>query len=325
MNAAIYDSVNAINPTHTIYHTDARVAFPDASMASADAAAAQAAHDIAVRLYTNTDDVTAFNKLLDDQLGAITDGPAEEAGKALGAYVADQIWTWRLTDGSGATVPYVQRFEPGQWRPTPPSFALTPATPQWPFVTTFALKTGDQFRAGPPPALTSDAYTSAYEQGKSPGSFGPTARTAEQTQIALFWAGVGVTNAGVSIWNQITETVSVAPHLSLADNARLYAQMTVASADAFIAMFDTKYEYNFWRPVTAIRAADTDGNSATIQDPNWTPLIATPNHPSYGSNHSVHSRAAAEALAAFFGTDQVSFSATWGPWTRAFNKITDAT
>src|SRR5262249_29246595 len=91
-----------------------------------------------------------------------------------------------------------------------------------------------------------------------------------------------------------------------------------------IAMFDTKYEYNFWRPVTAIRAADTDGNSATIQDPNWTPLIATPNHPSYGSNHSVHSRAAAEALAAFFGTDQVSFSATWGPWTRSFNKFTDA-
>src|SRR5262249_27126559 len=136
--------------------------------------------------------------------------------------------------------------------------------------------------------------------------------------------GVGVTNAGVAIWNQITETVSVAHNLSLAENARLYAQMTVASADAFIAMFDTKYEYNFWRPVTAIRAGDTDGNPNTIPDSTWTPLIATPNHPSYGSNHSVHSRAAAETLAAFFGTDQVSFSATWGPWERSFNKFTDA-
>ena len=123
-----------------------------------------------------------------------------------------------------------------------------------------------------------------------------------------------MSNAGVAIWNQITETVATAHDLSLAENARLFAQVNVANADAFIARFDAKYTYNFWRPVTAIRAADTDGNPDTLPDSTWTPLIATPNHPSYGSNHSTQSRAAAEALAAFFGTDQVSFTATWAGW-----------
>src|SRR4029077_12883556 len=169
----------------------------------------------------------------------------------------------------------------------------------WPGVTPFALDSGDQFRAGPPPALTSDAYTAAFAQVKSIGAVNSTTRTPEQTEIARFWADPA-SNSGVAIWSQITETVSKAHNLTLAENARLYAQVGVANADAFIASFDVKYTYNFWRPVTAIRAADTDGNPATVPDSNWTPLINTPNHPSYGSNHSTQSRAAAEALAAFF-------------------------
>jgi hypothetical protein len=118
--------------------------------------------------------------------------------------------------------------------------------------------------------------------------------------------------------------VAVEHHLSLADSARLFAQVNVASADAFIASFDAKYTYNFWRPVTAIRAADTDGNPKTVADSTWTPLIVTPNHPSYGSNHATQSRAAAEALAAFFGTDQVRFTATWDGVTRSYRKFTEA-
>src|SRR5262249_26265955 len=155
------------------------------------------------------------------------------------------------------------------------------------------------------------------------GSINSTTRTAEQTEIALFW-GIGPSNGGVAIWNQITQTVAADHHLSLADTARLFAPVGVANADAFIASFDAKDTYNYWRPVTAIRAADTDGNSATVQDATWTPLITTPFHPSYTSNHSTQSRAAAEALAAFFGTDQVSFTATGAGMTRSFKKFTDA-
>src|SRR5262249_10366434 len=167
--------------------------------------------------------------------------------------------------------------DPGDWQPTPPNPPGTqPATPQWPLVTPFALKEGDQFRPGPPPALTSADYTRAFREVKALGGDGittPSTRTPEQPEIALFWAGLGVSNAGVGIWNQITQTVAAEHHLSLADTARLFAQVGVANADAFIASFDTKYTYNYWRPVTAIRAADTDGNPSTIQDSTCTPLI----------------------------------------------------
>jgi hypothetical protein len=326
MGAAVYDAVNAIHPTHTVFHVDA-TAFPDVATASADAAAAQAAHDVAYGLYTQAADRARFDALLTTQLAEVPDGPAEASGIALGHYVAGQMLAWRANDGSSAVVPYTIGTAPGDWQPTPPAFAQTPATPQWPYVTPFAMSSGSQFRAGPPPALTSAEYAAAFAEVKALGGDGvttPSTRTPEQTEIALFWAGLGVSNAGVAIWNQITQTVSAAHHLSLADNARLFAEVSVAGADAFIAGFDTKYAYNFWRPVTAIRAADTDGNPNTVQDATWTPLIPTPNHPSYLSLHATQSRAAAEALAAFFGTDHVSFTATWAGVDRSFTKFTDA-
>jgi PAP2 superfamily len=315
MGAAVYDSVNAIDPTHTVYHVDAR-AYPGVSTASADAAAAQAAHDVAFALYPQPADRARFDALLTTQLAEVPDGQAETNGIALGQDVAAQILTWRANDGSGASVPYVIGTEPGDWRPT-----------QWPGVTPFALTQGDQFRPGPPPALTSADYTKAFREVKALGGNGtttPSTRTPEQTEIAIFWAGLGVSNAGVGIWNQITQTVAAQHDLSLADTARLFAQVSVANADAFIASFDAKYTYNYWRPVTAIRAADTDGNPNTLPDSTWTPLIATPNHPSFTSNHATQSRAAAEALAAFFGTDKVHFTATWDGVERSFNKFTDA-
>jgi hypothetical protein len=326
MDGAVYDSVNAIDPTHTVYHVDARN-FPGASIASADAAAAQAAFDVAAGLYKQPGEIQRFNDLLTAQLAEVPDGLAKDAGLALGDYVATQMLAWRANDGSNAFVPYTIGNQPGDWQPTPPAFAQTPATPQWPYVTPFALTSGDQFRPGPPPALTSADYTAAYQEVKALGGNGtttPSTRTPEQTEIALFWAGVGVSNAGVGIWNQIAQTVATTHDLSLADTARMYAQMSVAGADAFIAGFDAKYAYNFWRPVTAIRAADIDGNPDTVPDVTWTPLIATPNHPSYVSLHADQSRAAAEALAAFFGTDHVSFTATWDGVDRSFKKFTDA-
>jgi hypothetical protein len=186
------------------------------------------------------------------------------------------------------------------------------------------MTSGDQFRPGPPAPLTSADYTEAFNEVKSLGSITSTTRTAEQTEIAFFWAGLGVSNAGVAIWSQIAQTVAASQGLTLAQNARLFAQMSVANADGFIAGFDAKYTYDYWRPVTAIRAANTDGNPDTLQDSGWTPLIATPNHQSYVSLHSSQSRAAAESLAAFFGSDQVGFTATWAGVERSFNKFTDA-
>src|SRR5262249_46872380 len=184
------------------------------------------------------------------------DGPAEDAGIALGRFVAGRILDLRQNDGSATppVVSYTIGSDPGDWQPTPPAFNPIPATPWWPQVTPFALTSGDQFRPGPPPALTSADYTEAYLEVKSLGSISSTTRTPEQTEIALFWAGLGVSNAGIALWDQITQTVAVERNLSLAENARLFAQMNVASADAFIASFDAKYTYNFWRPVTAIRA-----------------------------------------------------------------------
>jgi PAP2 superfamily len=323
MNAAIYDSVNAVDPTHEVFHVPAT---PPAGT-SDDAAAAQAAHDVAYALYTQAAERTRIDDLLNTQLGElITDGETGIAdGIALGQYVAGQILAWRTNDGSATppNVTYEIGSEPGDWQPTPPAFNPIPATPWWPGVTPFALESGSQFRAPPPPALSSDKYAEAFAQVKSLGRVDSTTRTPEQTEIARFWADPA-SNSGVAIWSQITEQVSKAHDLSLADNARLYAQVSVANADAFIASFDTKYAYNFWRPVTAIPAADTDGNPATAPDPTWMPLINTPNHPSYASNHSSQSRAAAEALAAFFGTDQVSFTATVGTVERSFNKFSDA-
>jgi hypothetical protein len=233
MGAAVYDSVNAIAPTHTVYHVDAR-AFPDVSTASADAAAAQAAHDVAYALYTQTAERMRFDALLTTQLAEIPDGPAETRGIALGQYVAAQMLAWRANDGSSASVLYVPGTEPGDWQPTPPNPPGTmPATPQWPYVTPFALASGDQFRPGPPPALTSADYTQAYLEVKALGGNGtttPSTRTPEQTEIAKFWAGAA-SNSGIAIWDQIAQTVAVEHNLSLADSARLVAQVNVASAD----------------------------------------------------------------------------------------------
>jgi hypothetical protein len=325
LGAAVYDAVNAIDPTHTVYRVDAR-AVRGASTASADAAAAQAAHDVTYGLYPPAlGQPDPYKPLLDAQLHEVTDGQAKTDGIALGQYVAAQMLAWRAHDGSAPppVVSYTIGSEPGDWQPTPPANNPIPAVPWWPGVAPFALANGSQFRPGPPPALTVADYTAAFEEVKSLGSLTSSTRTPEQTEIARFWAGPE-SNSGIAIWEQITQTVAAEHHLSLADSARLFAQVNVAAADAFIASFDAKYTYNFWRPVTAIRAADTDGNPDTIQDSTWTPLIDTPNHPSYGSNHATQSRAAAEALAAFFGTDQVRFTATWDSVTRSFKKFTDA-
>ena len=336
MGAAVYDSVNAIDPTHrsststrgrSRAHPPPRPTRPRRRRPTTSPTRSTPSRRSAA---------PSTNCSRPNWPRSPTARPRTD-GIALGQYVAAGMLAWRANDGSGAVVPYTPGTDPGDWQPTPrPNPTPPPAelpglpasSPQWPYVTPFALTGGDQFRPGPPPALTDADYTEAYREVKALGGDGtttPTTRTPEQTEIAYYWAGLGVSNAGVAIWNRIAATAAAAHDLTLAENARLFAQLNVANADAFIASYDAKYAYNFWRPVTAIRAADTDGNPDTVADPTWTPLIPTPNHPSYGSNHSAQSRAAAEALAAFFGTDHVSFTATGGgEITRSYARFTDA-
>jgi hypothetical protein len=167
------------------------------------------------------------------------------------------------------------------------------------------MTSGDQFRPAGPPALNSAKYTAAFNEVKELGADNSTSRTAEETEIARFWA-----DSSVPHWNRIAATVSEDQSLTLSQSARLFALMNLATADAYISSFEAKYVFNFWRPITAIRAADTDGNDDTVADANWTPLIVNPQMPAYASGHSTFGGAAAVVLAGFFGTDDIAFTST---------------
>jgi membrane-associated phospholipid phosphatase len=321
VQAAVYDAVNSIDATHTPY----LVAIPAPSGASEDAAAATAAHDTLVAFFP--DQVTNLDLQLQASLQGIPDGDSKTAGIQVGQVAAQNILAARAHDGSDQVVNYIPGTAPGDWQPTPPAYA-SPVAPQWPQVTPFGLKSGSQFRPPPPPALTSQEYTDAFNQIKDLGSIGSTTRTADQTEAALFWQGLYASPcSSLALMNEIAVQAAVAKANSLVDNARLFALVEFAQADAYIACWDAKYAYNFWRPVTAIRAADTDGNPDTLADPNWTPLMATPAHPSYPSGHSTDIGSIAAALASFFGTDAIPFSLSYAGLpgvTRSYDSFTAA-
>jgi hypothetical protein len=200
--------------------------------------------------------------------------------------------------------PFVAGTNPGDYRSTPPNFPA-PVFTTWGQVTPFVLDRGDQFRPAPPPPLTSDAYAAAINEVQSLGSATSTTRTAEQTEIGRFW------NPPIqNFWNQIAQSVALEHHSDLPTTARLFAALNLSFADSAIAFYDAKYAYQLWRPVTAIRLADTDGNPNTVADPNWLPLSgATPADPSYPGAHSTISAAGADVLASFYGNND-SFSVT---------------
>src|SRR5262245_43674213 len=300
VHAAVYDAVNDIDRSYTPFFADAKAP----RGASLEAAAAQAAHDTLTALFP------AHQAAFDDTLAAdLADIPPGRArlGVAVGQAVARQILAWRSTDGSTAQVPYGPGTARGDWQPTPPAFAPAVA-PQWGSVTPFCIPGDSAFRAPPPPALTSADYAAAFNEVKSLGAANSTTRTAEQSAIAKFWYGAAGTFTANGYWNQIAQEVAQQRGDSLVQDARLFALLNLAQADAYFAVFDTKYTYNFWRPVTAIRAADTDGNPDTAADPAWTPFLVTPAHPSYSSGHSGLSGASAAVLAAFFGSDAIPFT-----------------
>lgn len=293
--AAVYDSVNAIDRSFEPYFAHVHAS----RGASQEAAAAQAAHDTLTSLFPAQ--ASAFDSALAADLAGIPPGRARQ-GTDVGRAVAQQILDWRSTDGSAAVVSYTPGTDPGDWQPTPPA-NLPALAPQWPYVTPFAMSGGAQFRPGAPPALTSAEYATAFNEVKSLGRADSTTRTEEQTQIARFWNDALGTAFAMGYWNKIAQTAATEQGLSLESDARLFALLNISTADALISCWDAKYAYNLWRPVTAIRAADTDGNPDTAPDAAWTPLLVTPNFPSYTSAHSTVSGAAAGVLTALFGSD----------------------
>ena len=299
--AAVYDSVNALDRTHEVYLVDA-LAHPQASR---EAAVAAAAHRALVAFYPAQ--AAVLDAKLMASLATIPDGKAEDDGVALGRSVADQILALRQNDGSGVVLPpYLGGTAPGQWRPTPPANAPG-REPHWPDVTPFAMTSGDQFRPAAPPALDSAEYTAAFNEVKELGSATSATRTADQTAMAHFWNNAAAPGSPGHL-NLMAQIVAEQQGNTLEENARLFAALNIAIADAVISCWDAKYEYSFWRPVTGIREAANDGNPDTAADAAWTPLISTPAHPSYTSGHSSVSGAAAAVLADFFGTDNISFT-----------------
>ena len=302
MHAAIYDAVNAIDRTHRPYLVHLSGVPRDASQG---AAAAAAAHEVLVALYPAFK--TTLDAELQQSLSQIPDGNDKVEGIRIGQTVADRILAVRSNDGSSAQpIPYVFGTAPGDYQSTPPNFPPQPQFTHWSRVTPFALEHANQFRPGPPPALTSDTYSDAFNQIKSLGITNSTTATADEALTGRFWNG-----AIQNYWNEIAQTVSVARSLTTAQNARLFALLNLSFADDVIAFYDAKYTYNFWRPVTAIRAGDSDNNPETVADPNWLPEVGkTAPDPSYPGAHAVISAAGAEMLISYFERDRFDLNVT---------------
>jgi hypothetical protein len=294
VHAAIYDAVDAIDRTHEPYLISVRAPRSASETAAADAAA----HTALLGLYPAQQ--STLDAAYAAELAKVADGPAEAQGIRVGEQVATDLLAIRANDGSNVTPPpFVAGASPGDYRPTPPNFP-TPVFTTWGQVTPFVVDRGDRFRPSPPPALTSDAYAASMNDVESLGSASSTTRTAEQTEIGRFW------NPPIqNFWNQIAQTVALAHHSDLPTTARLFAALNLSIADSVIAFYDAKYTYRLWRPVTAIRLADGDGNPNTIADPNWLPLAGnTAADPSYPGAHSTVSAAGADVLAGFYADEQ---------------------
>jgi membrane-associated phospholipid phosphatase len=314
VQASVFDAINGIDRKYAPVH----VTPAGPAGASRRAAAVEAAYTALVALFPLQK--STFDARLAVSLTAIANDPHETSagiasGIAWGQTAANGILSWRATDGfTPALPPFLGGSAVGEWRPTPPGF-LPGAGPQFAYMTPWVITAPSQFRPGGPPALTSTRYTTDFNETKSMGSISSPIRTADQTIYAWFWAQ----STASYLWNHLADSLIERGDRdedddsgrwsegrderrnSLLENARVLALLDLAMADAAIACWEAKYHYVAWRPVTAIPLADTDGNPATIADPSWMPLFATPAHPEYPSGHSTVSGAAAVVLASFFG------------------------
>lgn len=315
VQGAVYDAVNAIDGSHRPY-----LAAPPANpWDSQDAAAATAAFRVLVALFPAQQ--SSLEARYQESLAAIPDGPMKDGGIAAGEVAAAAMLAAREHDGRGGPFTVVIGSTPGEWRPTPPAFVVDPTA--WiANVLPFLVPSAAMLRSDGPNPLTSAAYAEDFNEVKEVGSLTSTTRTADETDAALFWQ----TN-GPALWNGITRALANGrDDLNEADRARLLAMVDLAAADAVIGCWNDKYYWGFWRPVTAIREAASDGNPATAPDPDWTPLFATPPFPDHPSAHSCLSSAIVHTLQNFFGTDKMAFSAfsANSQTTRSFNRPSEA-
>jgi PAP2 superfamily len=292
MHAAIYDAIVSIDRSASPYLTTVH----GPHSASLSAAADAAAHDTLAALYPAL--APSIDQQYAAELAQIPDSRHKEQGVDVGQAVAQEILAARADDGSTASLlPFTPGTNPGDYQLTPPGFAA-PVFTHWRFVKPFALRQANQFRPPPPPALTSPQYAAAINEVKTLGTAQGSTRTPDQTQIGLFW------NPPIwATWNRIAESAALGHDGTLSGDARTFAALNLTFADSVIAFYDAKYRYAFWRPVTAIRNADSDGNPDTVADPNWTPLSATAPDPSYPGAHGTVSAAGAAVLSSIYGND----------------------
>jgi hypothetical protein len=293
LHVAIYDAVNGIARTHKPYLVPSAVS----SSASRVAAASAAAHQTLVSVFPNH--TSTFDALHAAILAGIPNGPQKTNGITWGEFVGTQILATRANDGSNAIVQPPGGSGPGVWIPTPPAF-LPYLLPQWGFVVPFGMSSSSQFRPPGPPSLDSQRYAADYEEVKQLGALVGSTRTEDQTEIALFWADGAGTETPPGHWNSIAQIIAAARGTTLEQDARLFALLNIAMADAAICSWDAKYTYDFWRPVTAIAFAEPQLN--------WMSFIVTPPFPDYTSGHSTFSAASATVLPLFFGTEDLPFT-----------------
>jgi hypothetical protein len=318
MHTSIYDAINSIERTHQRY----RIPFWGPRYASPEAAAVAAAHTALVNLYPRQKEMLDLR--FQESLAEIPDGLPKRQGIRVGEAVAQLILAWRSTDGWNAVPPsYTLAPEPGLWQPTPPAFSAATFT-HYPNVVPFAIRSKTQFLPPAPPALTSLEYSTDFHEVKEIGAVNSATRTEDQTLVARLWAAANTPTGSGQIWNNVARTVALMRGNTLAENARLFALLSIVQHDGLQTSYTSKFHYGLWRPVTAIQRADEDENSSTVADPDWLPLLVTPPYPTYAGNAATIGATAATILAAFFGSNEISFEAHWegSPgWTRWYESF----
>jgi hypothetical protein len=310
LHIAMFEAVNAMERRYSSY----RLNLTAARNVSKEAAAATAAHAVLIALHP--DEQEAVNAALQASLAAVPEGDAKVAGVVFGKKVAAEILAMRAKDGATAPESYRPQTVAGVYVPT-----VIPAGSTYGRVTPWFMSSGSQFRPAPPPVLSSATWARDVNEIRDFGGSANSKRTAEQTDIGRFWFVTGP-----QAWNPIARQLVTVKKLDIVDSARLFALVAIATDDAFIAVFDAKYHYNFWRPITAIRNADLSDNPATSREAGWLPLGDTPMHPEYPCAHCITSSAAAAVLQSAFGNDipEVSMTSITAPGvTRRWKRLQD--
>ena len=296
VNVSMSDAINSVQNRYSRYIATEHSVDPNAS---AEAAAAAAAREILMRQYPGQK--AQIDAAFAETLQAIPDNPARVAGVAIGEKVAAAVFAERQSDATNAPDTYRPITTPGVWVPTTP-----PLFPQYATAKPWGIDSASQFRPAPPPALNSTLYARDYNETKEMGAVKNTKRTDAQSDAVRYWTQANLGPA----WFQAAWQVSARRGLSVPENARMFALMSMALANCFIVDWDAKFQYNFWRPITAIRNGDLDGNDATERDAGWQPLNATPMHPEYPSQAGINAGAAQGVLEAVFGTGPEGFVTT---------------